>query len=453
MTRPRVLLVAEAANPEWASVPLVGWSLCRALREHADAHVVTQIRNRDAMERAGWREGREFTAIDSEAVARPVYLAGEAIRRWTGAGWTVTTAFASVFYYHFERLLWGRFGDAIRGGAYDLVHRVTPLSPTTPSLLARHCRRAGVPFVWGPLNGGVPWPREFRDRLRHEGEWLSYVRGAYRLLPGYRSTRDAAAATITGSIATWAQMARWRDRCVYVPENAIDPARFPDAPPPELPPRPLRVAFVGRLVPYKGADMLLEAAAPLVREGRVVVDVIGDGPQMPALRAQVAAAGLGAGVALDGWVDHRDLAERLRRAHVFGFPSVREFGGGVVLEAMALGLAPVVVDYAGPAELVTPTTGFRVPIGSREEVVARFRAILAELADHPERAREIGARARRRVRDWYTWDAKARQIVEIYRWVLGAGQRPDFGMPFPDAPGPDAAAGDAGPATGLADAP
>ena len=213
---PKVLLIAEAANPEWASVPLVGWSLGQALRTHADTHLVTQVRNREAIERAGWREGSDFTSIDSEAVAAPVYRFGEKLRKATGLGWTATTAFSTLFYYHFEHLVWRCFGEAIQRREYDIVHRITPLTPTTPSPIARRCRAAGVPFVWGPLNGGVPWPREFRDVLRHEGEWLSYVRGLHRLLPGYRSTESCASAIIAGSEANVAADA-WVPRPVRVP--------------------------------------------------------------------------------------------------------------------------------------------------------------------------------------------------------------------------------------------
>lgn len=427
-----MLVIAEAANPEWASVPLEGWSLSRALAEVTDAHIVTQIRNQDAIERAGWREGVEFTAIDSEAVARPVYRFGEALRKGTRLGWTATTAFSSIFYYYFEHLVWQRFGAAIRAREFEIVHRVTPLSPTTPSLLARRCRDAGVPFVWGPLNGGVPWPREFASVQRQEGEWLSYVRGAHKLLPGHWSTRRAASATIVGSLSAWEQMRGFHERCVYIPENGVDPARFPESAASVAPERPLRIAFVGRLVPYKGADVLIEAAAPLVRAGEAVLDIIGDGPQMAALLQQVSTKGISAGVTLSGWVDHRSLSSRLGRAQVFAFPSVREFGGAVVLEAMALGLVPIVVDYAGPPEHVTDTTGFRIPLGTRESIVSRYREILSSLAGNPQEVREKGERARQRVRRLYTWNAKACQVYEVYRWILHQRDKPDFGMPLPE---------------------
>jgi glycosyltransferase involved in cell wall biosynthesis len=428
----RVLVIAESANPDWSSVALIGWSLSRALLEHVDGHVVTHIENRDALRKMGWTEGREFTAIDPGAIEDPINQVSDVVRKVLRLGWTWRTALSSVYYYYFEHLVWRRFGEALRSGAFDIVHRITPISPVTPSLIvARGCRSARVPFVWGPVNGGVAWPKDFRGVLQREGEWLSYVRGAHRLLPGYAVTRSAAAGVIAGSVAVWDQMKGHQERCVYLPENAIEPERFALTEPASAPREaPLRVAFVGRLVPYKGADMLLEAAAPLIRSGRLQVELIGDGPEMASLRRQVVEAQIGHGVTFSGWIDHREVAKRLARSEVFALPSIREFGGGVVLEAMALGLAPVVVDYGGPGELVTDETGFRIPLGPRDSVVAAFRQTLEELAASPGRARRIGAQARSRVYRLFTWDAKARQILEVYRWVLNERGKPDFGMPL-----------------------
>ena len=210
--RPRVLVIAEAANPEWISVPLVGWSLAKALRRVADVHVVTQQRNRAAIERAGWVSGSDFTPLDNEAMAGPIWRLADRLRGRSGVGWTLVTALSVPAYYRFEHLLWRRFERDLRAGAWDLVHRVTPLSPTTPSLLAGRLRAIGVPFVVGPLNGGVPWPREFAGARRREHEWLSYMRDGYRWLPGYRAMRDAAAAILVGSRATWQSRGIFRNR-------------------------------------------------------------------------------------------------------------------------------------------------------------------------------------------------------------------------------------------------
>jgi glycosyltransferase involved in cell wall biosynthesis len=428
----KVLLIAEAANPEWPSVPLVGWSLARALRELTGAHVVTQVRNRDAIVRAGWIEGRDFTAIDSERVASPVARVGGFLQQKLHLGHTAVQAASTFSYYYFEHQLWERFKDEIAEGKYDIVHRVTPLSPTSPSLIARRCENAGVPFVWGPINGGVAWPSGFGNVRLKEGELLSFVREAYKALPYYRSTRASASAIIAGSLATREQIApKWRDKCFYIPENAISKERFPTSDKKRRP-GPLRAAFVGRLVPYKGADVLLEAAMPLLRAGRLKLDIIGDGPEMNLLRKMVADEGVEQQVSLPGWIEHVELAKRLREADILAFPSVREFGGGVVLEAMALGLVPVVADYAGPSELVTEQTGFRVPFNSRESLREGFRKTLSELADAPDSLSGYAERARERVERWFTWERKAEQVAEIYAWVLGRGPRPPLSGPFVD---------------------
>ncbi len=426
----RVLIIAEACNPEWVSVPLVGWAHARALLSRVNGHLVTQKRNQPALERAGLVEGRDFTAIDSEAVAKPVYRLASLLRGGEGKGWTTLTALSALTYPFFEWLVWRRFSSAIKQHQYDIVHRLTPLSPTAPSLLARRCARAGVPFILGPLNGGVPWPREFDAARRQEREWLSYIRSLYKVLPGARATRRHAAAIIVGSRDTLQlEAAEFHPKCFYIPENGIDPARFNlrRTHPATL---PLRVAFVGRLVPYKGADMLLEAAADLIREGKVILKIIGDGPQRPALEAIIAREGLGSGAELTGWIDHARVQQELITMDLFAFPSIREFGGAVALEAMAVGLVPAVVAYGGPRDLVTPETGFLVPMGSRASIIGGFREVLNQVVASPHRLDELAEGAYRRAWQLYTWEAKAGQVMKIYDWLTRRGEKPHFSCPL-----------------------
>jgi len=426
-SRRRVLVIAEAANPEWVSVPLVGWSIANALRSIADVHIVTQVRNREAMLRVGLIEGQDFTAIDTEALMRPLWSVISFLRGSANKGWTIVTALRSIFYPVFEWLVWRRFRHEIRAGRFDVVHRLTPLSLTAPSLLASRCVRAGVPFVVGPLNGGVPWPEGFEKERREEGERLSFVRPVYKLLPGIGSTWRNSAAIIVASRTTRSEIPESAQaKTVFIPENAVDLRRFA-VPAASGRYDKLKLCFIGRLVPCKGLDIALNAAQDLLRAERAHFTIIGDGPLMQPLRAQANRLGIAEAVQFAGWVPHADIPSLAGQSNVFLFPSVREFGGGAVIEAMALGLVPIVVDYGGPGEIVTNNTGFRLSLGSRRSLVTDAAVLLNDIADGRHDLAKLAASGLERVRALYTWEKKAVQLSQVYDWVRGERpNRPEF---------------------------
>jgi len=422
----RVLLIAEAANPEWASVPLVGWSLSRALAKVADVHLVTQIRNRDAIIRTGMIEGRDFTTIDNERVAAPFYRLAVRFRGGVEKAWTISTALSSLAYYSFELETWRRFSGRIIEREFDLVHRITPLSPTSQSIIAKRLNERGIPFIIGPLNGGLPWPKNFMSRQHDEHDWLSHVRRIYKIMPGFRPTRRYSAAIIVGSKYTYEEMPHWaKDKCVYIPENGVDLERFKN-------PRnregclPLRAAFVGRLVPYKGADLLLESTAEFLRQNQLELHIIGDGPQRPLLEEMVERLGIRSSVRFYGWIPQADVHERLRTCDFLALPSVREFGGAVVIESMALGVTPIVADYGGPSELVGEKTGIRVPFQDEKSLVEGMKLAIGGIIRSPVTLEKFGAAARQTVTKKLTWEAKADQVAAIYDAVLAGAKKFDF---------------------------
>jgi glycosyltransferase involved in cell wall biosynthesis len=413
----RVLLLAEAANPDWASVPLIGWSLSQALAKLADVHLVTQVRNKEAILRRGLLEGTEFTVIDNEGIASPLDSISALIRGGKGKGWTTVAAFASFAYYSFELQVWKKFRKRLMAGEFDVVHRITPVSPTSQSLLAAKLARLQIPFVVGPLNGGVPWPKGFRHRQYAENEFLSHVRKLYRLMPAYRSMRRNSAAIISGSRFTQSEMPDWvKEKSIYIPENGVDINRFSNPRDPGVS-LPLQAVFIGRLVPYKGADILIAAAAPFLSAGTLKLHILGDGPQRESLHQKVRELGVQDSVVFHGWIPHDEIQDKLRTFDFLALPSIREFGGGVVVEAMALGVTPIVADYGGPAELVTDITGIRIPFTDETSLVEGFRSTIAEIIRSPDLLNKLGAAARADIQDKLTWDAKARQIVRIYEAV------------------------------------
>ena len=276
----------------------------------------------------------------------------------------------------------------------------------------------------GPLNGGLPWPKDYPELRKQEKEWLVPVRKAYRYLPYYRSTYKYLAGVIAGSKSTAGEVPSYfRGKRYYVPENGVDLERFPPNLAGEKPEVPIRFVTVGRLVPYKGMDLILKAMTLLKNRHACELNIIGDGPQRQTLVELSESLGISHQVKFSGWLHYQEIAAELARSHMFVFPSLREFGGGVVLEAMAMGLPSIVVDYGGPAELVTPETGILLPMVPRAQLEQSLAQAMDQLmADAPLR-NTMGQNARNRLVKDFTWDAKAEKIVEIYRNLLNLPAR------------------------------
>jgi len=274
-------------------------------------------------------------------------------------------------------------------------------------------------MMMGPLNGGLPWPKEFPDLARQEREWIAGLRPAYRALPYFRTTYQHVKGVIAGSRHTESEIPKWyRGQRYYLTENGVDPDRFPIADGWTMPEARFRFVTVGRLVPYKGLMMTLEAMASSTKLRHCELTIIGDGPLREEAERFLKPNGLDQCVRFVGWLEQAQLAATMRHCQAFVFPSVRELGGGVVLEAMACGLPSIIVNYGGPGELVDAECGIPLTLDNRESIISQLRAAMERLAGDFELCQRLGATAVQRIRDEYTWNKKAERLVEFYRLTL-----------------------------------
>lgn len=159
--------------------------------------------------------------------------------------------------------------------------------------------------------------------------------------------------------------------------------------------RPLRILNVGRLVPEKGAPVLLDALAQLVADGvPVEARLVGGGELAGSLAEQVDDLGLAGSVTLTGPVGQEQLPELYRWADVFVLPSFQEGLPVVLMEAMASGLPVVTTAIAGIPELVTDRVSGRVLPAGRADAVAEA---LRELALDPALGVSWGTAGREKV--------------------------------------------------------
>ena len=117
----------------------------------------------------------------------------------------------------------------------------------------------------------------------------------------------------------------------------------------------------------------------------------------------------------------------MRETDVFVFPSIRESGAGVVLEAMMSGMTCAVTDYGAPGQLISSGCGLKVALGTRQDLVNGFIKALEILVADSSLRDHLGKAAQEHVSAHFDWDVRARKIVEVYKWVLDKrNEKPDF---------------------------
>ena len=173
-----------------------------------------------------------------------------------------------------------------------------------------------------------------------------------------------------------------------------------------------KIVFVGRLVPQKGAHVLVQAAQRLRADAKVII--VGDGPERASLEAAAREAGVADRVVFHGFVPHDDIPSVLAHADVLVLPSIYEELGSIIVEAMQVGLPVVASDTGGiPAAVAHGITGLLVPPGHPEALADGLdRVLLDEVL--AQRLR-LGAKA---AASRYDWDVLSGRVLEIYKSVL-----------------------------------
>jgi glycosyltransferase involved in cell wall biosynthesis len=153
---------------------------------------------------------------------------------------------------------------------------------------------------------------------------------------------------------------------------------------------PLRVLYVGRLVPSKNVDTLLAAVADLAAR-RVAVDctIIGDGPERPNLEEMARELRVQESVTFTGALPFEQVLGHYERAGVLVLASESEGWCKAVTEGMAFGLVCIGSDRGSVAELLGDARGVVIP--PRDAV--RLAQVLSHIAEMPQAYAEMRARA------------------------------------------------------------
>jgi glycosyltransferase involved in cell wall biosynthesis len=399
------------------SVSQIGWEWFIRLSKELPVTLITHIRNRKQLADAGAdTENGSIHFIDTEWFAGPLYRFSK--RLFPNSEHSVFLI-SSLDFFLFDYLaLRNVRGWQRRGSQWDLIHIPTPVSPSAASLL----HRSGIPVIRGPLNGGLSKPSGFTEIMNEESSWIYSIRRLGLLWDSIVGSSRNSDRILVATQATWESIPKAaRDRCISVLENGIDEDLFAPSPWPTPPSEknPLRILFVGRLIPFKGIPFLMEAISGLPSNFPCELRIVGDGPMRAAWEKEARKFGVSDRTSFLGNLSLFEVGHQMAWSHVFVLPSVRESGGAVLLESMACGRPVVAFDFGGPSEIVDTQVGTTIPasVGS-ENLANELAAILRDIHKNPGSWQTRGSEGIMRVRQRFSWNVKIRQILSIYKEVI-----------------------------------
>ena len=271
----------------------------------------------------------------------------------------------------------------------------------------------------GPWNGGLRSPRAFREIMRDDSGWIYHLRVVARLMNLFTGCTRQAARVLSATSTTDRSLPKG-SRLERMLENGVDltllQANQNLSPP--SPTNPLRVLFVGRLIPVKGVSMLLAALEQAKSEIPIHLTIVGDGPLRSSLQEEAERRNLGEVVTFAGAQTLAAVSRYMGDSHLLCLPCVRESGGAVLLEAMACALPVLAVPYGGPAELVDDEVGRLLSAAGPQELIASMIAAFMDAYLHPDEWRRRGQNGRARAESLYGWPARIERTVSLYRRVI-----------------------------------
>ena len=414
----RILIVAESASARFggeAALPLHYFRVLRKLGH--PVWLLTHARTRDELS-ALYPGDPGIRYVEDTSLNRAMWWVGQRLPPRLAY---FTAGFVSRLATQFAQRRLAR--DLVVKEDIEVVHQPVPVSPREPSLLFG----LGAPLVVGPMNGGMNFPEGFgRESHSFENLLIGLGRASARWLNALMPGKRRAALLLVANERTRRALPEGLCSQVFeLVENGVDLALWQRADPAEADAsRPIAVTrfiFLGRLVDWKGVDLLLEAFQRASAHAPMHLTIVGAGDPQARLEALAMSLGLlssgpgeAGGVTFAGWLTQPACVAYLREADCLVLPSLLECGGAVVLEAMALSKPVIATAWGGPLDYLDAHCGILVAPVDRERFITGLNDAMVRLARSPAERIRMGAAGRQKIDREFDWDVKVLKMLDFY---------------------------------------
>jgi len=284
-----------------------------------------------------------------------------------------------------------------------------------------------VPYIRGPGGGAHRTPKGFQEEYSFSGRMWEKARTVgqwiFRHEPSYLIGHNRARAILVcNREAMEAIPKKWSHKASFFSVNGISSDDLELAKNLEKTDSQFRVLSAGTLIRVKGFALAIKAFDEFsTRYPQSSLTIIGSGPEAAKLHVLAKSMKSGSRIKLSPQVARNDLLSQMASHDVFLFPSLRDGGGAVVIEAMAAGKPVVCLDTGGPGMHITDDCGIKIAPHSVDYSKHELALALERLYLDADLRRKLGEAARKKAMDQYHWDRLGEQLMGVYQTALDSG--------------------------------
>lgn len=275
-----------------------------------------------------------------------------------------------------------------------------------------------IPFIWGPIGGGEGIPKSFlsmlpfKDRVvqtsRYILKYLVFI-NPFVLLPAYRSV-----STIVRTNNTLGFFPSiFKSKIKVFLETSMEATILEYSREEEKEDAILKLVITGRLVPFKNVISAIKALQFIPKEKNYLLTIIGSGSEKRNIVKEIYKLNLSDKVIFIEETTRQDVLKELSQSDIYLFPSLREGGSWALMEAMAIGLPVVCLNWTGMELITNDASAIRLPVTNPVQMPKDMALAICKLIDNPELGLKMGAAGRERIKNVFDWEAKGEFMEKL----------------------------------------
>jgi len=411
-----VLVSAYGCEPMKGSEPGVGWNWVLQMAKNNYLHVITRANNRELIE-----------------AHLPVELKGSIVFYYYDTPMFIKNmknkAKGLYFYYFCWQIgIIPIIHHIIKSEKIDYTMHLTFGSMWMPTFLPLF----RTPFIWGPVGGGDCEPKSFLKVLPLKQriiQTMRYAMNALSIINPFILIPAARAVAILCRTPNSANVipACFRGKTKVVLETAMEPQIFvfkknkrgkqarETSEGNKRGKQNIRLITTGRLLPNKNVLTVVRSLKYIPTKYQLELIIVGSGYQKSIIEKEIRETGRKDDVRIIDEMPRLGVLKLLEESDIFLFPSLREGGSWSLMEAMAIGLPVVCLNYAGMAITTDDLCAIRLSVTNPEQMPKDMAVAVTKLIEDDKLRKRMGEAGRKRIKEVFNWEAKGEFMEQLLK--------------------------------------